>query len=119
MTMSDKEIKAILATQHIPQARSNASYMIVEQASKAPRKQWEWLRLLRLWRAWLYVPTMRYFVMASAVAIVIMIGLLGRLHTTTPELADDHHYMVDGIHILDDIDFGESQILDDFDFDNS
>ncbi len=114
--MSDNYIRDTLATLNIPEASANAARHIVRQAETRPRHGWQWWRQLRLLRAWMYVPTTRYVIMTSAVAIAIMVGLFGKPDTPVPTAVSTSDHMIGGIHMLEDIDFGENQLFDDFDY---
>lgn len=72
-------IAQALAKLEIPPAASNATYRIMKAAEQTKRRQIHWLNKPRQLRALLYIPSVRYVVMASVVAFFIAVGLSNRI----------------------------------------
>lgn len=92
--------------------------IIVAQARQNPRSQLRWLSLLRQVRAWVYVPEMRYMIMASFVGFFILLGLIA--DPPVDPIPYDQHiqaYMDQqyaAVDVLDDVEFPEERWADDF-----
>lgn len=75
--MDDLQIR--LNQLEVPRPSPASTQAILAAAYATPRRQAAFLAPLRRVRAWIYVPQMRYVVMASVVALFIGVGLIGRL----------------------------------------
>lgn len=70
------DIAARLAQQPVPPAHSNAVEQILQMAQATPRQRVQAFDPLRTLRAWIYVPQMRYAIMASVVGLFMLVGLI-------------------------------------------
>ncbi len=103
------ETHSLLAQLHVPQARTAHCEAIIAAARQHPRRSLAWLDALRTLRAHLYVPQMRYAIMASVVGAFILIGLAGnalRDNTQQTRIAANE--------LLDDVDFAEEHWQENF-----
>ena len=97
------DLETHLRELHIPAANPQAVHRIVSHARAHPRPVWKWLGFLRQLRATIYLPQMRYAVMASLVGAFILIGLANPDHPAAPPQ-----------DLLADVTFDEEDPLDRF-----
>lgn len=106
-SMPPDELHSYLNELRLPETSGTSAQRIIAHARQNPRPVWKWLSLLRQLRAGLYLPQMRYVVMASMVGMFILIGLLGPSpKAPAMRIADDQ--------LLQDITFDEEDPLKGF-----
>lgn len=107
------EIGARLDGLAVPEPRSNATHHILQAARSMPKKRTHFLNPLRQLRAWIYVPQMRYAIMAGVVGFFILLGLTSRsvppspTPASTQEMARITPDMIPDDLVLYDLEFEE------------
>ncbi len=100
------ELRSILRTLRVPRASPDAVMRIQAAARDNPRRLWRWVAALRQLRAWVYIPAMRYVIMAAMVGVFIMIGMVTSPPETPKRITEEA--------LLIDIDFAEERWAEQF-----
>ncbi|MCI5049356.1 MAG: hypothetical protein MRY32_03385 [Rickettsiales bacterium] len=119
--MDNKSTHEMLRSLYIPAADDAAVSRIVQLAKENPRRQFPLFAPLRLLKAWLYVPSMRYVVMASVVGLFILIGAVGNPPTAPEattiaqqEAAPSNQQDMPETMLLYDVEFAEEEWAENF-----
>lgn len=105
------ELRPILRTLRVPDPSADAVPRIQEAARDNPRRLWRWIAALRQLRALIYIPAMRYAVMAVMVAFFVIIGMLSSPPSTPKQITEEA--------LLIDVDFAEERWAEQFFADGS
>lgn len=74
--MVEDDVLVRLQALHIPPASDDAVARILSKAKESPRRMLPGIGLLRQFRAAIYIPSMRYVIMASVVGFFILVGMI-------------------------------------------
>jgi|GEM_PF-4994887 len=74
--MVEDDVLIRLQALHIPAASNDAVSRIVQKAQTSPRRMLPGIGILRQIRAAIYIPSMRYVIMASVLGFFILVGLI-------------------------------------------
>ena len=107
-----------LRSLHVPPADSAAIERIMEHARAKPKRQWAPFAAIRMLKAWIYVPFMRYIIMASVVGFFILVGTYGEYYQdpTAPQqvASAENEDPMSMDEMLFDVEFPEEQWADNF-----
>lgn len=101
----------LLVQLNVPPARDSHREAILAAAAAHPRRSPGWFDMLRQLRAHLYVPQMRYAIMAGVVGFFILVGLVAN-----PPVSQTQDTQLAANELLDDIEFSEEEWGDDWMF---